>query len=345
LNIPIQNLFYLLCYAWDILPPDSLTESGIEDIDAWQDLLSFILIRGIERLLRRGLEREYINRSEATYSIRGKIRVMDSIPELIVRSGRLYCDFDELEQSTLINSILRSTLRTLHISEHVRHDLKDQLKEMDLRMNPIPVLRIRKSDFRRIRFHRNNLLYKFLLTICELVYDASCVNENGFSIQFQNYIRDEIKMRKLFEAFIRNFLRRELVNVFDVSSKAMQWDATSFDSEGSNVLPRMLTDVFLQNEKGIIIVECKYTPEVLKEHLAVERLRSPHLYQIYSYLQHANSLYRPRQLKGILLYPMVDRELSFNYKFPKFDLCVATVNLQSPWQEIHNHLLNLVNIL
>jgi 5-methylcytosine-specific restriction enzyme subunit McrC len=344
MNIPILNLFYLLCYAWDILPSDSLIESGIEEIEAWPDLLSFILIRGVERLLRRGLEREYNQIIESSYSIRGKIRITDSITEIGLHTGKLNCEFDELQEDTLINIILRSTLRSLFLSQQVRKDLQEQLAALYARMNPVSVINLQKSDFHRIRYHRNNPLYKFLISICELVYNAKSVKENDSSLQFENFIKDERKMRRLFESFIRNFLRKEITTFSEISAKTLNWGGIPRNSESSKVLPRMLTDIFLQSEAGIIIIECKFTPNLLALHLGNEKLRSSHLYQIYSYLEHSLAIYQPQKLKGILLYPTVDREHLYDYQFPKFNLSIMTINLNKPWKEIHNSLLELVTL-
>ena len=55
--IPIQNIYYLLCYAWDLLEEADELAVGIEDLPRVEDLLARLLINGTRRLLRRGLIR------------------------------------------------------------------------------------------------------------------------------------------------------------------------------------------------------------------------------------------------------------------------------------------------
>jgi len=55
--IPIQNLYYLLCYAWNRLDEAELVNVGREDILTPQDLFAKVLIAGANRLLKKGLDR------------------------------------------------------------------------------------------------------------------------------------------------------------------------------------------------------------------------------------------------------------------------------------------------
>jgi 5-methylcytosine-specific restriction enzyme subunit McrC len=58
-TIPIKNLFYLLCYAWDVLEEGEAAEVGTVEAPDLENLMAFVLIGRLERLLRRGLERDY----------------------------------------------------------------------------------------------------------------------------------------------------------------------------------------------------------------------------------------------------------------------------------------------
>ena len=47
-----------------------------------------------------------------------------------------------------------------------------------------------------------------LMKICELVTDNLLVDETSGNKVFQDFTRDEIKMRYLFESFIENFYKK-----------------------------------------------------------------------------------------------------------------------------------------
>ena len=56
-RIPIKNLFYLLCYAWDVLEQGDATEVGTVEAPDLENLMASVLATRLERLMRRGLER------------------------------------------------------------------------------------------------------------------------------------------------------------------------------------------------------------------------------------------------------------------------------------------------
>jgi hypothetical protein len=53
--IPVQNLYYLLCYAWNQLEQGQVVEVSAMSSDVPADLFATVLIKGIEHLRRRGL--------------------------------------------------------------------------------------------------------------------------------------------------------------------------------------------------------------------------------------------------------------------------------------------------
>jgi len=71
--IPIQNLYYLLCYSWNRLDEAELVDINIDEFDAPQDLLARILLSGTKKILKKGLDRNYQEYSEETSSIRGRV--------------------------------------------------------------------------------------------------------------------------------------------------------------------------------------------------------------------------------------------------------------------------------
>ena len=78
------------------------------------DLFATVLLRGIEHLVRRGLELGYSPHEDELRGIRGRIRhVVNRAPLSQFTHGRAACRFDELTTNTLPNQILKATLRAL----------------------------------------------------------------------------------------------------------------------------------------------------------------------------------------------------------------------------------------
>ena len=54
MEIPIQNIYFLLCYAWDKLDERDVVDVDPVGITELVDLFSRVLISGTNHLLKRG---------------------------------------------------------------------------------------------------------------------------------------------------------------------------------------------------------------------------------------------------------------------------------------------------
>jgi 5-methylcytosine-specific restriction enzyme subunit McrC len=107
--IPIGNLYYMLCYAWNRLDERDLVEVAALPRQDLPNLLARILVTGIRRLLRQGIHRSYVGLREDTHSPRGKIEITDSLTRYLEPAGMLSCQLDELSVDVAHNQILRTT--------------------------------------------------------------------------------------------------------------------------------------------------------------------------------------------------------------------------------------------
>ena len=59
--IPIKNIYYMLCYAWEnILRQQDESHLDTEAFDNIYNLLSFILIREVSKIIKGGFVKGYI---------------------------------------------------------------------------------------------------------------------------------------------------------------------------------------------------------------------------------------------------------------------------------------------
>ena len=63
-RIPIQNLYYLLCYAWGLPEQREWVKVDADSCPAVLDLLSRLLTKGADVLLKRGIAKEYRTHEE-----------------------------------------------------------------------------------------------------------------------------------------------------------------------------------------------------------------------------------------------------------------------------------------
>lgn len=74
-RVPVENLYYLLCYACGRAPGTGEAKIDPKSCPDALNLLAMALARSLRSLARRGLERNYIVEGEVTPRLRGRILV------------------------------------------------------------------------------------------------------------------------------------------------------------------------------------------------------------------------------------------------------------------------------
>lgn len=339
--IPIQNLYYLLCYSWNVL-----SEMGVIDVDKLEstelaDLFALVLTSGVRHLARRGLDREYIAQQEVLTSIRGRIDMTTSARRFMFVHGKAQCEFDELSTDTLPNRILKGTLKLLSDVPELDTKLRRDVRRMLRRLPGISDIHIRDADFAHVNLHANNRYYRFLLCVCELIHGSWLVDERTGKCRFRDFLRDDKRMAAVFQNFVLNFYRRHRPTL-RARSEQIEWRASSVDANELALLPRMITDITLDLAETTLIIDTKYYGETLSAHYGTQKVHSENLYQLMTYLTNAG-LPESKQVEGMLLYPVVDRALRLRYTIQGFPVRVCTLDLAQKWQGIERELLALVD--
>ena len=340
--IPIRNIYFLLCYAWDRLAEGNLVDVSALDSTELADLFAAVLLNGTHHIIRRGMDQGYHAFEGELASIRGRVDVAASARKMLLAHGRACCVYDELNVNTLPNRILKATLRHLTNIPTLNESLRKKVWVLVRSLGDIEDIHLTKLAFRQIQLNGNKRFYRFLLNVCELVQGAWLVDEATGTYRFRDFLRDERQMARLFENFIFNFYRIEHP-AMTAKRERIYWTALSQEDPDLQFLPTMLTDVSLRDNQRTIVIDAKYYKETLQTNYDRETIYSPHLYQLFAYLKNVE----PRggvdaKAEGILLYPVADRNIRLNYQMPGHMLRIRTVNLSRPWQEIHNELLQIV---
>jgi 5-methylcytosine-specific restriction enzyme subunit McrC len=207
-KIPIQNLYYLLCFAWNRVPQEMAFD--VSTIPASADVLelcSYLLITGTDLLLRRGLDRGYLLHEERTARVRGRINMTQTLKSGVSASPQVVCQFDDLSRNVLHNQILRASIEALSHADRVNSELKNSLRTAYGKLSGIDRIEVTSGMFGQVQLHRNNRYYAFLLFICRLVHTLKLPDHGSGHSRFKDLISDEKVMEKVFEEFLRNFYR------------------------------------------------------------------------------------------------------------------------------------------
>ena len=339
MNIPIQNIYYLLCYAWDKLEEKDVVAVEAIETTTLADLFARVLINGTNHLLKRGFDRGYISQHEWTGRLRGRICFQEAIRKNATVSGKLPCYFDELSYNVLHNRILKATMRRLLRTQGLAAECFDGLTKLYRLFSEIQDIELTNRLFGQVQLYRNSQFYDFLLKVCELIYRNLLISEKSGTSKFMDFLQDKRQMAILFENFVRTFYR--IHTDFRVKREDIYWRWIAANQVAEGLLPKMQTDISLTSDSRKIIIDCKFTPEATQKHYDAETLRSSHIFQINAYMDNLQGKWADI-CEMMLLYPTVDLPLSADYTHKGNKISIRTINLNQPWQSIHQDLLALV---
>jgi len=343
MQIPIENIYYLLCYAWNKLDEKERINVSIDDKIELLDLFAKVLINATKTLLKRGIDKSYIDYTEEMPGIKGKIQIGQTLKRNLLFKQRTICTFDSFSANIVSNRILVSTIYRLTRTVGLDKSLKNELAGLQRMLSGIELIEISNSLFKQVRLNRNNRFYGFIMNVCQIIYESTFPSEEHGKYKFSDFTRDDKKMNQLFEAFIRNFYKKEQTKYKTVKKETIEWLFDCTEKSSYQYLPQMETDVTLENDEEKIIIDAKFYREAMAVNYDKEKIKSANLYQLFSYLLNQyNDNVKTRNATGILLYPTVDKEYDLNFCYQGHKIQIRTINLNTNWRNISSRLKSIV---
>ncbi|MYI66972.1 MAG: hypothetical protein F4107_13710 [Gemmatimonadetes bacterium] len=350
-SIPILNVYYLLCYAWrHVQERDTKRLASLADLSTVQDLLGKVLATGVNHLVRRGIDRGYVERREDLAGIRGKLAVSETAKRALRSRARAACDFEELSVDILPNRILRTSLRSL-LSPRITLDrsVRGEVRSAYRRLDGVSRVRLKRNTFGQVQLGGQRRVYHHLLSVCRLLHLSSVVDEKTGHTTFRDFRRDKATMWRLFEDFVTGFYEREqrLYRVNPGGRRRIDWaDARATDAANRARIPVMEADVILESPDRRIILDTKFYRDALARGrgTGTGKLHSNNLYQLLAYLRNRQAT-RPdgARHEGILLYPQTDGEpLRAEVWLEGFRIQARTVDLDRDWRLIRGEMLGVI---
>lgn len=349
--IPVRNVYYLLCYAWDQWDDGPPVEVAEVEGASVLDLLAILLARGTVRLLKQGLHREYRSEAMELAGVRGKLLLAPTLGRGLLERGRTVSEVDELSVDTPANRVLRGTLEQLLRVRELDRQVHDEVRGVRERFpSPVPVVPLRSIPIGRILVHRNNRSYRFLLEVCRLLQRNLLASPTGGDLQFRDFRRSRRQMWRIFEGFLKRFLAREFPGR-RVHAPTVPWYGVQASDAHRARLPRMLTDVVVESPDRILVLDAKFYRDAFSGRFGKEGIRSGHLYQLLTYLgnlaaedwqERGRHGRPPRAVDGVLVYPVVHERFDLRYVFPGHRVRVCSVDLGQEWPGVREEVRGLV---
>ena len=307
-GIRIQNIYYMLAYAFSVLKNDGYKKLASEDFENTADLLSTILAKGIAIQVKRGLGKEYIPITEPLSTLHGKIDISQSIKGQTMLKKQLVCSYDEFSVNTKLNQILKTTVSIL-IRAKIKPQVKIELKNLMMYFKDVDTLNPYTIDW-NMRFHRNNQSYQMLISICYLVIKCLLQKDENGDMKMQKFL-DKREMSRLYEKFILEYYKKHLPrDEYIVKSKEIEWNE---DNNFFDFLPKMKTDIYIENKitGEILIIDAKYYTRSMatSQFGNKQTFHSNNLYQIFTYVKNKDRD-NTGHVSGMLLYAKTDEKVA-----------------------------------
>ena len=127
--IRIQNIYYMLSYAFQVLNEQGYKQVATEEFDNVAELCTAILVKGVSLQIKRGLGKEYILQSEPLSALRGRIDISVSVKQQLMLKKQLMCNYDEFSVNSYMNRIIRTTMDVL-VRSSISRERKKQLYKL-----------------------------------------------------------------------------------------------------------------------------------------------------------------------------------------------------------------------
>ncbi|MDY4787890.1 MAG: 5-methylcytosine-specific restriction endonuclease system specificity protein McrC [Bacilli bacterium] len=338
--ILVKNIYYMLSYAFRILNEGAYEDVRTEEFDNIYDLLSSIILKALSLLLKRGVGRQYVSLKEESSSIRGKIDVTASIKSNLINKQKLICEYDDFSVNTYMNKIIKTTICLL-IKQDIDSQKKKELTNILRYFNDVETLDYNHINW-NFTYNKSNKHYELLMSLCYLVLKGMLQTEEDGTIRLKKFIDDQ-KMCRLYEKFILEFYKKEC-QWLKVSSSKIDWQ---LDDDVNDYLPNMQSDIMLENNNNILIIDAKYYGHNTQNRFDSKKIISNNLYQIFTYVKNKQLSDTTKKVSGMLLYakttdefqPIVDYIMSGN------KISIKVLDLNTNFDEIKRLLFKIIEDL
>ncbi|WP_281655253.1 5-methylcytosine-specific restriction endonuclease system specificity protein McrC [Eggerthella sinensis] len=299
--IPVRNIYYMLAYSFRDLQRSGYEELAAEDFENSAELCAAILAKGIESQVKRGLGREYVEEAEALSTLRGKIDVSESLKTQTFSKRQAVCSYDVFSTDSVMNRILKATMLLL-LSSDIAPKRKKPLRKLLPYFSEVAQIDVRSIDW-NVRLNRNNETYRMLLFVCYLVVGGLLQAGKRGASRLTGYI-DDRPMCQLYEKFILAYYRKEHPELH-AGAPRISW---KLDDGMGDMLPRMQTDIVLERQDKMLIIDAKYYTRTMQQRYGVRKIHSQNLYQIFAYVKNKQfeQTEEPCAVSGLLLYAQTD---------------------------------------
>jgi len=336
----VKNIYYMLCYSFygERLNEKEEASLGDEAFDNIYNLFSLLLCLILKKQVKKGIYKNYNYYADEVNFIKGKINITETIKTKNIANKKVVCEYDEYDENCLLNKIIKTTIYYLIRSPEIGSKTKLELKKLLTYFTKVDIVAIKTIKWNQIKFNRNNISYKYVTDLCRLILEGLIISDKKGSNKYKEFLDDNM-VSSIYENFIRAYYRKHYP-MFNASSRKIDINPTKI-----NNIPTMKTDVTLEYEGRMLIIDAKFYSKILKEGIFGSKVISNvHLNQIFVYVDSQDPL-KNGNIKGMLLYAQTVDEpvIDIFYSMIGHDIFIKTLDMNSSWDSITSKLNNIAN--
>lgn len=329
--IPIQNIYYMLSYAFQTLQAENYKDLATENFHNTAELCAAILDKGIGIQLKHGLRRDYVSKSESLSTLQGKLNISESIKTQTMLKKQMFCTYDEFSTNIQFNQIIKSTVLLL-LKANITNSRKKSLRKLLLFFSDVNEIDLHFVNWDQ-QYNRSNQNYQMLIGMCYLVYKGLLTTQNNGTTKLMDFF-DGQRMCRLYEKFLLEYYRKEHPEL-TANASQIAWQ---LDDTENQMLPRMQTDIMLSKNNNILIIDAKYYSHMTQQQYGIHTLHSNNLYQIFTYVKNKEFELRNYEhtVSGMLLYAQTDEDIIPNntYHMSGNQISVLALDLNQDFSKI-----------
>ncbi len=201
-KVPVENLFYMLTYAYD-LPEFRQERVSLGSAAALFDFVVEFFARRVERLGRQGIYRQYVDFRRNEPYLRGRLQMNAHLQRNAVHSQRFYQQVNEFTPDILENQILNYTLWKLSRFP-LASSVRSHLRRAGSAFAAVSLIPLDPVACQSVLFNRLNNHYRAPIALAHLLLQHLSLEATAGSTPFLAFLFD---MNQLFERFVAYFLR------------------------------------------------------------------------------------------------------------------------------------------
>ena len=241
----MKNVLKLIDYAQRV--PELL--DGVDDSTdgSVADLVISAFVQTLERLVRRGLRRDYRDHADDLAVLRGRLDLAQQIRRHHAARPTLSCRYEEHTLDTPFNAVLRYAASLAWTDWP---ELRRRLPVIRSWLQEIPLRPFGSEEIDRFRYNRLTEYYEPAHRLCRLVIDgAGVMLEEGNAAPAGSFIVD---MNRVFEDFVGRWLTENVRAPF----RAVLQSRHKLDAQGAiEIKP----DVLIYRGSRIVgVIDAKY---------------------------------------------------------------------------------------